>query len=476
MCRFLTLTQAGCRRLFPNHVPRRITTLAIAAVVATVSQVIYLQPVHADSSDRPNIVLIMADDLGYECIGANGGTSYETPVLDRLAKEGMRFEHCYSQPLCTPSRVKLMTGSYNVRNYVSFGKLEESQTTFAQLLKKSCYATCIVGKWQLGKKADLPKHFGFDEHCLWQLYRRPSRYPNPGLEINGKPIDYTSGEYGPDVVTDYACDFIERQKEKRFLLYYPMILTHCPFEPTPDSRTWDAKNKGSKTYKGDAKYFGDMVSYMDKTIGRLLEKLDSVGVRNNTLVIFTGDNGTDQPVVSMMGNKKVAGGKGKTTDAGTRVPLIVSWPGKAPVGKVSQDLIDFSDFLPTVCEAADVEVPASLQIDGRSFLPQIHGETGNPRDWIYCWYARNGGATGKEFARDQRYKLYRSGKFFDVVNDVLEEHPLDVNDLDQNAENVHTLLKLGLDQHTNSRAAKFANWKNKKPKTKRVVRPGEGDH
>ena len=167
------------------------------------------------------------------------------------------------------------------------------------------------------------------------------------------------------------------------MLYYPMILTHCPFEPTPDSADWDPKSKGSKTYKGDAKYFGDMVSYMDGIVGRLLQQLETSGVRDNTIVLFTGDNGTDEPVVSMMGEVSVAGNKGSTTDGGTRVPLIAHWPGRTPPGKVTQDLIDFSDFLPTLCEAARAEVPKSLKIDGRSFLPQIRGEKGNLRNWVY---------------------------------------------------------------------------------------------
>ena len=179
---------------------------------------------------KPNIVMIMADDLGYECLGANGGTSYKTPVLDQMATEGMRFEHCYSQPICTPSRVKLMTGISNIRNYVKFGYLDLKLTTFAQVLQKAGYATCVVGKWQLEGGYEAPNQFGFDEYALWQLNRRPSRYPNGGLEINGKQVDYTKGEYLPDVVSDYACDFMEKHREKPFLLYYPMILTHCPFE------------------------------------------------------------------------------------------------------------------------------------------------------------------------------------------------------------------------------------------------------
>lgn len=407
---------------------------------------------------RPNIVLLMADDFGYECVGANGGTSYKTPVLDELAREGVRFEHCYAQPICTPTRVKLMTGIYNVRNYAEFGFLETSQITFANLLRQAGYETCVVGKWQLGKDASLPSRFGFDEHCLWQLLRRPSRYASPGMEVNGKQVDYPGG-YGPDVASDYACEFIERNKDKPFLLYYPMIITHCPFEPTPDSQDWDPQSQGSKTYKGDARYFGDMVAYMDKLVGRILRQLDASGVRDNTLVIFTGDNGTDTPVVSMMGDRRVAGAKGKMTDAGCRVPLIVQWKGRTPKGVVSHDLVDFSDFLPTLCEAASAEIPPSLTLDGRSFLPQLLGKQGLPRQWIYIWYARNGGPAGIEFTRNQRYKLYRTGEFYDVRNDYLEQAPLEEASLTIEQRAVRLELQAALHQYADARPKKFANWK-----------------
>ncbi len=434
--------------------------------------VLVANPTFAKDSP-PNIVMIMADDFGYECVGANGGTSYKTPVLDKMAAEGVRFEHCYSQPICTPSRVKLMTGIYNVRNYAVFGLLEKNQRTFAHILRDAGYATCVVGKWQLGKDDKLPRHFGFDEHCLWQLFRRPSRYASPGLEINGEAKDYSPG-YGPDVVTEYALDFIDRHREKPFLLYYPMILTHCPFEPTPDSKDWDPNSKGSPTYKGKPPYFADMVNYMDKIVGRILSRLEDAGVRDNTLVMFTGDNGTDEPIVSMMNGRQVAGAKGKTTDGGTRVPLIVQWRGKTPKGLVSHDLVDFSDFLPTMCEAAGVDVPETPQLDGQSFLPQLMGEPGNPRQWIYVWYARNGGAKGKEFTRNQRYKLYRSGEFYDIENDVLEKQALPQASLGDDAKAVRQMLQAALDRYTDARPAEFANWKkdqqkkNKQSKNKKV--------
>jgi arylsulfatase A len=142
-----------------------------------------LAPSAAQGASRPpNIVLVLADDVGYETPGAKGGSSYATPVLDRLADEGMRFEHCYAQPLCTPTSVQLMTGQYNVRNYVRFGAMPGGARTFANLLRDAGDATCVAGKWQLGTDVGLPRQAGFAEACLWQHMRRPPRCANPGLE------------------------------------------------------------------------------------------------------------------------------------------------------------------------------------------------------------------------------------------------------------------------------------------------------
>jgi arylsulfatase A len=452
-------------------IDRRDFLKATVALSATAAFPHHLLADGREPSSRPNIILIMADDLGYECIGANNGTSYKTPVLDGLAKTGIRFEHCYSQPLCTPSRVQIMTGIYNVRNYTTFGVLGRGETTFAHVLKKSGYATCIAGKWQLGNQPDAAQHFGFDEVCLWQHTVRgnktdghDNRYVNPTIDINGKTATLPKGSFGPDVCSDFLCDFMEKHKAEPFFIYYPMILTHCPFVPTPDSQDWNPESKGSNSYKGNAKYFGDMVTYMDKIVGKITAKLEALGLRDNTLILFTGDNGTDKPVVSSMGNRKVAGGKGSMTDAGTSVPLVANWPGTIPKGSVTTDLVDFSDFFPTICEAADVAVPPSLNIDGRSFLPQLKGQKGNPREWIYCWYSRSGGPVGKEWARNQRYKLYRTGEFYDVSKDVLEKKPL--GNLSPPQQQVHGMLKVTLDRYRDMRPAKVSAQENTKRKRK----------
>ncbi|HYE19834.1 MAG TPA: sulfatase-like hydrolase/transferase [Tepidisphaeraceae bacterium] len=407
----------------------------------------------ATPSPRPNVILILADDFGYECVGANGGTSYKTPTLDKLAATGVRFEHCYAQPLCTPTRVQLMTGIYNVRNYVDFGNMDPKSVTFANLFKNAGYATGICGKWQLGHDRDLPRRFGFDESFLWQHTRRPPRYANPGLEINGKEVDYTDGEYGPDLVNDFVRDFVRRHRDEPFFLYYPMTLTHDPFQPTPDSKDWDPKAKGEQVNRKPA-HFADMVAYMDKLIGKLVATLDETGTRQNTLILFVGDNGTGKGIRSLMGERLVVGGKGTTTDAGTHVPLIVNWPAGMTTPRVCSDLVDSTDFLPTICAAAGVAVPAELKIDGRSFLPQLRGEAGDPRTYAYIWYSRNGGAANaRECAFDRRYKLYRTGEFYDRSADADEQRQLKAETLDPGAAAARKALQGALDRYRDARPA-----------------------
>jgi arylsulfatase A len=407
----------------------------------------------AAATRAPNIVLIMADDFGYEAVTANGGESYQTPNLDRLAAGGMRFEHCYVQPLCTPTRVQLMTGIYNVRNYINFGTLDPKATTFAHLLKRAGYTTGICGKWQLGQGEDLPQHFGFDDALLWQHTRRPPRYANPGLERNGKPIDYNKGEYGPTVINDFALDFVTQHKDKPFFLYYPMILTHDPFQPTPESAEWDPKTKSEQVQR-NVKHFAEMTAYMDKLVGRLVTRLEDLGLRENTLIIFLGDNGTGVQVTSQFKGKPYQGGKASGNAAGNHVPLIASWPGRIPGGKVNTDLVSSVDFLPTLCEAAGAKAPGPSEIDGQSFLPQLLGQKGTPREWLYTWYVRDGGPKATyEYAMTTRHKLYRNGTFFDLAADRFETKPQPASALTGAAAAEAKKLQAALDRYKNARPA-----------------------
>ncbi len=203
---------------------------------------------------RPNIVLIMSDDLGYEAIGANGGTSYATPILDSMASTGARFENAHVQPLCTPTRVQLMTGKYNFRNYIGFGLIAPDEITFGHLFSNAGYKTCISGKWQLHSynppdempemrsKGQKIEDAGFDEFCVWHPHHtedKGSRYKDPIIYENGKFLENTRGEYGEDIFADYIIEFMERNQDDPFFVYFPMALTHRPLEPTPDSPEFD---------------------------------------------------------------------------------------------------------------------------------------------------------------------------------------------------------------------------------------------
>lgn len=398
----------------------------------------------------PNVILMMADDFGYECVSANGGESYQTPNLDRLAAGGMRFEHCHAQPLCTPTRVQLMTGRYNIRNYINFGTLVRSEITFGSLFKEAGYATAVCGKWQLGREVDSPQHFGFDESLLWQHTRRPPRYANAGLELNGVEKQYPEGSYGPTVINDFALDFITRNKAKPFFLYYPFMLTHNPFQPTPDSPDWNPKTNSEKAQQDD-KHFADMVAYMDKMIGVLDAKLGELGIRDNTLLLFLGDNGTNKGITSRFKGSDYKGGKGSTVQNGHHVPLIASWPAIMKQGRVNQNLISCADFLPTICEAAGIAVPKS--VDGISFLPQLRGERGTPRDSIYMWYSprQSRDMTVRESVFNHGYKLYRTGEFYDLSADPWETKAMDSSTLTSVESEAKAKLQTALDQFKDAR-------------------------
>lgn len=406
----------------------------------------------AAAPPRPNVLLIMADDFGYECLGANGGQSYRTPNLDRLAAQGVRFDECHVQPLCTPTRVQLMTGLYNIRNYLNFGTLVRDQTTFGHLFQRAGYATGVCGKWQLGREPDSPQHFGFQESYLWQHTRRPPRYANPGLEHNGRELNFSEGQYGPKLLNEFALDFLQRHKDHPFFLYYPLTLTHDPFQPTPDSVDWNPRAQGESVNK-DVKHFAEMTTYMDGLIGELDAKLSELGIRDKTLLLFLGDNGTGRGVTSRLNGNEYRGGKGTTTRHGTHVPLFVSWPGVVKQGRVNRDLISSVDILPTLCEATGI--PVSIKTDGVSFLPQVHGERGRPREWLYHWYSprQNGATAVAEFAFDHRYKLYRNGKFFDLQNDPDENRPLPVEGVTGEAAASQQRLRAALDSVRDARPA-----------------------
>lgn len=392
---------------------------------------------HAETTRPPNIVLIMSDDQGFETVGAYGAESYHTPRLDELAATGMLFQQAHATPVCTPTRVKIMSGRYNSRNYVGFGEMDPSVYTFGNLFQEAGYTTFIGGKWQLGGELDAPGHFGFDEYALWQVTRRgrgenpiANRYANPGLAINGEKHDFQDGSYGPDIINRQVREFITRHKDEPFLVYYPMVLPHFPYEPTPDSPDWDPEFRRGDTEEqpglGNRRYFAEMVGYTDKLVGQVVDHLEALGLREHTLVLFTSDNGTDRGIESVVNGRLVVGAKLNSHEMGTRVPLIANWPGHIEPGGESDALICFTYFFPTIAEVAGISIPQVVEPDGQSFAPLLRGEQVQMRDWLYMWWSRNNDpdGPGDEFARTHRYKYYQDGRLYDLYADILEEHPV----------------------------------------------------
>jgi arylsulfatase A len=414
--------------------------------------------------NKPNVILIMADDVSWEAFGCYGAEDYLTPRIDELASKGIRFKNCFSTPICTPSRVKIMTGKYNFRNYTHFGYLNPNEKTFGHMMQDAGYKTAIAGKWQLnGLYNNLPGHddgtrpakAGFDEYFLWQVTTGKTgdiggeRFWNAPIETNGKFItkEENAGEFGPDQMSDFLCDFMERNSEDPFFLYYPMVLVHDPFVPTPDSIGDASKATANKWDKTRSKeHFVSMVNYMDKIVGKIADKVEALGLSENTIIMFTADNGTGVSINSGWNGQNIKGGKGGPTDMGTHVPFVAYWKGQTPNGAALDDLVDFTDFYATLADAAGVTLGSSDPIDGRSFLPRLRSKAGNPRDWVFTHYRPYWNKVPVQFARTERFKLYRDGRFFEVPTDLKEANDLMEGSAGERGELVRERLQAFLDQ------------------------------
>jgi arylsulfatase A len=384
---------------------------------------------------KPNIVLILADDVGCEPIGCYGGESFATPNINALAKNGMKFKHCYSMPVCHPSRIALMTGRYPFRfeaGWGSFPKNEEKHS-IGQVMKEAGYATAVAGKWQmtlLKKDLEQPHRMGFDQ---WSVFgwHEGARFHSPMIYQNGKVREGLKGEYGPDLYVKFLSEFMERsQKEgKPFFAYYSMALAH----DVTDDLKWQVPYAPGKDRWMN---YREMITSMDEMVGKLLATLERLNLRENTLVLFTGDNGTAtrsrlrhfgklgkkyeyEKVVVRQNGRNVPGGKGLLNDRGTHVPLIVNWPGKIPPETACMDLVDFSDWLPTVAEIGRAELPKEVKFDGKSFVGSFLGKKESTRTFAF-----SESKGGQAFVRNQRYKLYANGKFYDISIDPEERKPL----------------------------------------------------
>lgn len=407
---------------------RRLITMAVCCLL--------IASPWARAADKPNVLLIMADDVGVDALGCYGGESYKTPRLDALANEGTRFTHCYSMPVCHPTRITLMTGRYPFRTsnpkWGSFPR-EEERNNIGQVMKRAGYATAVAGKWQICMMKDDLDHaqrLGFDESCLFG-WHEGARYHSPFIYQNGKLRDGLEDRYGPDVYVEFLIDFIARNKSKPFFAYYPMALCHDVTDDLQDPVPFGPE--------GHYDTFKTMAEAMDVRIGRLIDALDRLGVRENTLVLFTTDNGTPRssiysaepnpdpkkkdtyirvPVVSRQNGKDVPGGKGLLTNGGTHVPLIANWPAKIKPSQVADDLVDFSDFLPTIARIAHADLPAGVLLDGHSFAPRLIDGQPTTRTWAFAEHGK------KYWVRDRRWKLYGNDRFYDVETDPAEKTPI----------------------------------------------------
>ncbi len=401
-----------------------VATLRLVAVCAAF---LFLGETALPAADRPpNQILILVDDMARDWVGAYGAAN-PTPNFDRLAAEGTRFETAWATPVCTPTRVAMLTGQYpfrtgwnvhyDVPRWGGVGLDPACFRTMGTLLRDAGYATAIAGKWQVNDLRPDPavmQRHGFDEHCLWTGVEAGNpasekRYWDAFLQRNGERRTF-AGEFGPDVVQAFALDFIRRHRDQPFFLYYPMIPVHAPNEPTPLNR--------ANPPVGEAALYAGMVTYADRQVGELLRVLDELGLRGNTVVYFAGDNGSSTG--GTLQGQPMPMAKAQVSDLGVHVPLVVRAPGLARAGAVTTTLADFTDLLPTMLDLARRTPPKDLILDGHSLVPALRGATpvAAERTWIYTQYGAH------RAVRDQRYYYDSKGAFFDLATDPLQQHNL----------------------------------------------------
>ncbi len=372
-------------------------------------------------SQKPNIVLIFMDDLGYGDLGVYGATGFETPNIDKLSFEGMRFTNFYSaQAVCSASRAGLLTGCYPNRIGINgalfpFSKtgINSEEITIAEMLRDQGYATAIFGKWHLGTdKSFLPLQHGFDEFSglpysndMWpvdydgnpidSIKWRKSKFPQlPFIEGNKKVREIRTLEDQAELTTIYtekAVDFIHRKKDEPFFLYIPHTMPHVPIAVSD-------KFKG----KSEQGLYGDLMMELDWSVGQVLKALKDNGLDKNTLVIYTSDNG---PWLNYGNHAGSTGGlregKGTSWEGGQREPCIMRWQGVISEGSICNKIASAIDIMPTLASITGGVLP-SHKIDGVNIMPLLEGKIGaNPRDHFYYYHGKN----NLEAVRKGKWKL-----------------------------------------------------------------------
>jgi arylsulfatase A-like enzyme len=380
---------------------------------------------------KPNILLILADDLGWTDGGCFGSKFYETPHIDRLATQGMRFTDSYSAcTVCSPSRAALLAGQYPARLHLTDyipgkvptkAKLSVPDWTqhlllevpnLAKTLKSAGYATASIGKWHLGEDAFWPEKQGFDLNIAGYDHGHPPTYFSPykiPTLTDGPP-----GEFLSERLTSEAIQFIEENKDRPFFVYLPHYAVHHPVMAKPEVI---AKYKSKVDPKAPHKRpeYAGLIESVDDSVGRLLAKLDELKLSENTIVIFTSDNGG---LASVTTNLSLRGGKGTAYEGGVRVPLIIKWPGVTKPGSVCHEPVIGVDFYPTLLAMAGVPVPPGV-LDGENIEPLLRQSGSMKRDAIYWHYPhyhtcgatpygaiREGDFRLVEFYEDNHVELY----------------------------------------------------------------------
>lgn len=369
---------------------------------------------------KPNIIYILADDLGIDGLSCYGADLYKTPVIDKLAKDGIRYTNAYTAPLCGPSRALILTGRYAFRtgavNQDMTGDMSPSvETMMPKILKQAGYTSSMIGKW--GQLPLGPAEFGFDDYLRFfgsGVYVSTTEKKQKYV-LNGQESILKDNEYMPDLMHTHVEDFLSKHTKDPFYMYYSMVHVHGEIIATPDTKP------GTTDFKS---LYTDNINYMDKLVGKLLRTLDSLKLRDNTLIVFMGDNGTagQAAAIGTVNGKKIIGKKGTMQEGGSLVPLIVNWPNVVKKATVSKSLIDATDLIPTFAEIAGAPLPTNNILDGKSFAYQLKGTKGVARDWIFTelgndWYVRSA-----------NWKLNRAGQLFDMRNAPFEEKEVAIDD------------------------------------------------
>ena len=444
------------------------------------------------ASAKPNIVYILADDLGFAELGCNGSDRYKTPNIDALANSGVRFTRFYTVPLCGPSRAMILTGRYGFRSgavtqdacktIIRTG--EKAEVMIPTVLKKAGYASALIGKWgQLTPSGD-PSDWGFDHELYYKgsgMYwnSKVAKPMSEGGEVRGDPDTYVldgktvsvkDDEYIPDLLHKDASAWMEAQKGRSFFLYYSLSQVHGEILPTPDSAP---APKGESNNQRAQRLLADNIAYMDKLVGKLVAELERLKLRDNTVIVFMGDNGSTKSaaVDATIGGRRIEGEKGSMKEGGGLVPFFATWPGVMASGKVNANVADASDLLPTFAEIAGAPLPTGRVIDGRSLVSQFKGDTKSPRTWAFCQLSNN------YYVREAGWKLDQSGTLYDMKDAPFKEVAVAADTKDEAAVAARARLSAaltglnpaaGYKDEVGDGSGRSGNKDEKKKKTKKV--------